>query len=318
MNNFRTIIAVTLILFGLSSSTIVFAQSSDTTLLPSRGEHIFTSITDVEDPFISTKFNLNLGIANLFNTEIPVTIPVENKTVNFQPQLFYVVGGIEFQKSINDWAAIHLNAGATARIGNDVVSIATQGISAANFFGIGLMFCLAENKNLFLSGSIDLNKSSLTYISLQGKFEDFVSDTSLNQKVFNQYQILTGQLQLRFAYNFSSVIGIMANGSGSFGEAYAYNSNNELNWSFGALLSVDLRNWINIPFGIGLGGTILSNDWEFSETKNPIYSANLNISFINQRDLSISWENYVQMFEQDQFDQIYYFHHSRLYLRYYF
>jgi len=213
MNNFRTIIAVTLILFGLSSSTIVFAQSSDTTLLPSRGEHIFTSITDVEDPFISTKFNLNLGIANLFNTEIPVTIPVENKTVNFQPQLFYVVGGIEFQKSINDWATIHLNAGATARIGNDVVSIATQGISAANFFGIGLMFCLAENKNLFLSGSIDLNKSSLTYISLQGKFEDFVSDTSLNQKVFNQYQILTGQLQLRFAYNFSSVIGIMANGN---------------------------------------------------------------------------------------------------------
>ena len=318
MNKFRTIIIAALIYFGLSFSTILLAQSSDTTLLPSRGEHIFTSITGVEDPFISTKFMLNVGSANLFNTEIPITIPMKDNTVNFQPQLFYVIGGIAFQKSVNDWAAIHLNLGATARVGNNVVSIATQGISAANFFGIGLLFRLAENKNLFLSGSIDLNKSSLTYISLQGKFEDIVSDTSANQEVFNQFQILTGDLQFRFAYNFSRVIGIMANCSGSFGEIYARNSNSELNWSFGALLSVDLRNWINIPFGIGFGGTILSNDWEFSETKNPIYTANLNISFINQHDLSISWENYVQMFEQDQFDQIYYFHYSRLYLRYYF
>ena len=47
----------------------------------------------------------------------------------------------------------------------------------------------------------------------------------------------------------------MANASGSYGEIYGYDSNNEINWCFGTLLSVDLRNWIHIPFGIGFGGT---------------------------------------------------------------
>ena len=35
-----------------------FSQSSDTTYLPSLGDHIFTSITGVDDPFINTKFTL--------------------------------------------------------------------------------------------------------------------------------------------------------------------------------------------------------------------------------------------------------------------
>jgi len=318
MNYLKNIFIIALILFGLTNNPFIKAQNSDSTHLPSLGNHIFTSITGVEDPFIKTKFVLNVGIANLFNTEIPVTFPIENKTVNFQPQLFYAVGGVQYQQAINDWSAIHLKAGGTARIGDNLVSIVTQGISAANLFGIGLMFRLSESKDLFLSGSIDLNRSSLSYISLQGKFEDIVSDSSSNQEVFNQYQILTGELQLRFAYDFTRVVGMMANGSGSFGESYALNSQNEVNWSFGTLLSVDLNNWIHIPFGIGFGGTILSNNWEFSDTKNPIYTVNLNISFINQNDLSIAWENYVQMFEQDQFGQIYYFHYSRLYLSYYF
>jgi len=181
-----------------------------------------------------------------------------------------------------------------------------------------MIFKLTESKDLMLSGSIDLNSTTFTYISLQGKFEDIISDSSSNQQVFNKYQILTGNMQFEFAYRFTKTLGLMANASGSYGEIYGYDSDNEINWSFGTLLSVDLKNWIHIPFGIGFGGTIVSNDWQFSETNNPVYTANLNISFINQNDLSIAWENYIQIFEQDQFNQTYKFHYSRIYLSYYF
>ncbi len=99
---------------------------------------------------------LNVGLANLFNTEIPVTIPEMNKTFVFKPQLFYAVGGIQFQYAVKDWAAIHLRTGGTARIGDNFISVVTQGISAASLFGIGLMFKLAENDDLFLSGTVDL------------------------------------------------------------------------------------------------------------------------------------------------------------------
>ena len=318
MNYLKNIFIIALFLLGIANEAFIQAQSSDSTRLPSLDNHIFTNITGVEDPFINTKFILNVGLANLFNTEIALNIPETNKTISFQPQLFYAVGGLEYQQAINDWSAIHLRTIGAARIGDNVVSIATQGISAASFFGIGMMFNLAKSKDLMLSGVIDLNNTSFTYISLAGKFEDIISDSVSNQQVFNQYQILTGNMQFRFAYRFTKTLGLMASASGSYGEIYGYDSDNEINWSFGTLLSVDLKNWIHIPFGIGFGGTIVSNDWQFSETKNPVYTVNLNISFIEQNDLSIAWENYIQMFEQDQFNQTYKFHYSRLYLNYYF
>jgi hypothetical protein len=318
MNYIKKIFIITLFLFGLTCNSFVKAQSSDSTRLPSLGNHIFTSITGVEDPFIKTKFILNVGIANLFNTEITINNPQNTKSLTFKPQLFYAVGGLEYQQAINDWSAIHLNTIGTARIGDNVASIFTQGISAATFFGMGMIFKLTENNDLSLSGGFDLNNTSLTYISLAGKFEEIISDSSSNQEVFNKYQILTGVMQFRFAYRFSKTLGLMAKAAGSYGEIYAASSDNEFNWSFGTLLSVDFNNWIHIPFGVGFGGTVVSNDWQFSEKNELVYSANLNISFINQDDLSIAWENYIQMFKQDQFDKTYSFHYSRIYLSYYF
>ena len=149
MNYVRNIFIVTLFLIGLNNHQYTKAQSTDSTRLPSLGNHIFTSITGVEEPFINTKFILNVGIANLFNTEIPLNIPGTNNTITFKPQLFYAVGGLEYQQAINDWAAIHLKTIGTARIGSNVASIATQGISAATFFGMGMIFKLSENNDLY-------------------------------------------------------------------------------------------------------------------------------------------------------------------------
>ena len=75
MNYVKNIFIIALFLLGLTSEPFTKAQSSDSTRLPSLGNHIFTSITGVEEPFINTKFILNVGIANLFNTEIPINIP---------------------------------------------------------------------------------------------------------------------------------------------------------------------------------------------------------------------------------------------------
>jgi hypothetical protein len=309
---------IILMLLILSSVTFIQAQSSDSTGLPSIGKHIFTSIAGVEDPFIKTKFILSIGLANLIETEIPVTVPSINKTIMFKPQLFYTVGGIEYQHAVNDWAAIHIKAGGLARVGNNAVSIATQGISAASFFNIGLLFKLAENDKLSLAGGLDLNTSSLTYIDLAGKFEDIVSDSSTTKQVINNYSILSGIMHFRFALKFSDVLGLLANASGSFGEIYAKASDNNLSWAFGTLLSVDLRNWIHIPFGIGFGGTVISNDWQYSESDKPIYTVNLNIAFINQNDFAVGLENYIQMVEEERYNKTFNFQYSRIYLSYYF
>lgn len=314
----KNIFLVTLVYILLMNSSFIQAQFSDSLKLPSLDNQVFTSIAGVEDPFISTKFAISIGLANLINTEIPITIPSTSRTVIFKPDLFYTVGGIEYQHAVKHWVAIHLKAGGLARVGDNAVSIATQGISAASFVGVGLKFKITQNEKLSLAYVIDLNTSSITFINFSGKFEDIVADSSSEVQVINNFETVAGNMQLKFAYRFSKVFGFLSNLNGSFGEIYAKVSENEFNWSFGALLNVDFRNWIHIPFGLAFGGTIISNDWQYSNTNDPVYTVNLNISFINQNDFMIGLENYLQMVHQERFDKTFNFHYTRISLSYYF
>ena len=85
------------VLAQTSDTTTLSAQFSDTTYLPSRGNHVFTSISSVEDPFVSTKFLLNLGMAELLEVEIPITLGELDTTLTFQPEIFYATAGADFQ-----------------------------------------------------------------------------------------------------------------------------------------------------------------------------------------------------------------------------
>jgi hypothetical protein len=310
-------ILVLIVFIGITISQNNNAQEKDSTRLPALGDHVFTTITNVQDPFIKTKFVLNVGIANLFNTEIPVTLTEINKTISFKPKIFFVVGGLEYQQAINNWSALYLTTFGAARVGINLLSIATQGISAASIFKIGMLFNIVENENLSFSASMGLTNSSLTFISLQNQFDGIETDSSQYQ-IINSFQVLTGNLQLSFAYKFSSILGLIVSGTGGYGEIYELNSDSEFNWLFGTALSVDLNNWIHIPFGVGFGGTVGTENWSFLGTNDPVYTVNLNLSFINQNDLSISWENYIQILKQYTYNKTFYFHYSRIYLNYYF
>lgn len=318
MTFYRKNYIIILILLSLTSEILIQAQSSDSTRLPSLGKHVFTSISGVEDPFIRTKISLTFGLTTLVDTEIPINIPGKDETVNFKPDLFYTFGGLVYQHAVTDWAAMHIKSGGLARVGSDVVSIATQGVSAASFLTIGLMLKLIENNNLSFAGAVDLNTSSLTYIDLSGKFEDIIADSTAGVQVINNYQILSGNMQFRFAYKFNEVLGLMAKANGSVGEIYAKESENKFNWAIGSVFSVDLRNWMHIPFGIGVGGNIVSNDWQFTETNHPLYTVNLNISFINQNDFVVELENFIQIVEYQQYNKTFNFHYTRISLSYYF
>lgn len=293
---------------------------ADTTYLPSRGKHVFTSISSVDDPFVSTKFFLGFGIAEIVETEIPITIGEQQKTIKFEPDIFYSTGGVEFQYAIRDWAAVNIKAYGLARLGNNFLSLASEGVSAASSFSIGWLFRIAHNEDLMFSGSIALNTTDLTFIDLLASTDTTITpiDTLVNRQVITDYQSLTTQADLRFAYKFSNVFGMLAKLSGGFGEAYAAESRSEFQYNFGLALSIDLRNWFSIPFGVGFGGSIISNEWRFSEAKPPVYSGNINITFYNRNDFALGLENYIQIVEPQQYKQTLNLVYSRIYISYYF
>ena len=301
-------------------STIVLTQSTDTTYLPSRGRHIFTSISSVDDPFVSTKFALEVGIAEILDTEIPITIGDFNKTIKFEPDIFYSTLGIEFQYAIRNWAAVNIKAFGFARLGNNFLSLASEGVSAASVLNIGWLFRIVEGKNTMFSGTIGLQTTDLTFIDILSRTDTTITpiDTLIQRQVITEYQSLTTQADLRFAWKFSDVFGLVTKLSGALGEIYAGANRSQFQYTFGVALSVDLRNWINIPFGIGLGGTIISNEWRFREAKPPIYSGNITIAFYNRNDFTLGLENYLQVIEPQQYNQALSVLYSRIYIRYYF
>jgi hypothetical protein len=303
-----------------SDSTAILIESSDTTYLPSRGNHVFTSISSVDDPFVSTKFYLGFGIAEIVETEIPITIGEYSKTIKFEPDIFYSTGGVEFQYAIRNWAAVNIKAYGLARLGNNFLSLASEGVSAASIFSIGWLFRIAENEDLMFSANVALQTTDLTFIDLLASTDTTITpiDTLISRQVITDYQSLTTQADLRFAVRISDVFGLVTKLSGGFGELYAAESRSQFQYNFGLALSIDFRNWIHIPFGVGLGGTIISNDWRFDDAKPPVFSGNLNIAFYNRNDFTLGFENYVQIIEPQQYEQTLNILYSRIYICYYF
>lgn len=68
MKKINTKFALVLISAVFIIAPSAFTQSTDTTFLPSLDNHIFTSITGVDDPFINTKFKLFFGSASFIET----------------------------------------------------------------------------------------------------------------------------------------------------------------------------------------------------------------------------------------------------------
>jgi hypothetical protein len=335
------IIISLLILLGITGNALAFTQAGDSTIilnsntdtttgripgadtifLPSRKNHIFTSISSVYDPFISTKFLLGFGVAELIETEIPVSIPGYKDTViKFQPDIFYATGGAEFQFAVRNWAAVNIKVMGLARMGNNFLSLASEGVSAASLFSIGWLFRIVESQDVMFSGSIALSTADIAIINVLSREDTTITpiDTLVSREVISNHQSLTTQADLRFAARLSDVVGILTRLSGGIGEGYSAGSEGRINYNFGLALSFDLRNWFNIPFGVGLGGSLVSNDWQFKETNPPGYSCNLNISFYNRNDFTIGVENYLSFIQPELLDRTFNYLYTKIYMSYYF
>ena len=170
------------------------------------------------------------------------------------------------------------------------------------------------------SASIGFQTTDLTFIDLLAQTDTTITpiDTLIGRQVVTDYQSLTIQADLRFAVRFSNVFGLVTKLSGGFGDVYYAESRSQFQYNFGLALSVDLRNWFHIPFGVGLGGTIVSNEWRFNDAKPPVFTGNINIAFYNRNDFTLGLENYIQIIEPQQYQQTINILYSRIYISYYF
>ena len=197
---------------------IAWAQESDNRI-PQLNGHTFVYISNVQYPFTNSLFTSNLGIGNANN------LSYEIDDINGQPifgikgSLTYASLSFNYQQRIRDWIALYMHGGLTARLGSDVFSLLSQGVSTVSSFRIGWLIRIAEGEKYALSGTVGLNNSSGTFISIRRFVQDILNQVP-NPSITTDSPILLGDFGLQFAYAFNQVIGLNLDGDLSFGESF--------------------------------------------------------------------------------------------------
>lgn len=263
---------------------------------PQMDGHDFIVNSFVKNPFILSHLKTNLGIATSIETEIPVlTTDSTSGKIKINGSISYVSGLFEFQYAVKDWAAIWLNFSAIARLGTNVPSIFISGITANTSFETGMMFKIVEYEKMMLSSGISISNSGSTVISIFPYLQSLQDSTS-NTKLLNNYNPLTGSLDVRLAWSPGKRWSILSYAEGGYGETIGQEAEDTYNSSVGASVNYNMSVNSKIPLSFGTGFRFNSNSPTLDNVKQWTQAYLLQIAYSGKRDFLLSFEaNYLRI-----------------------
>ena len=140
----------------------------------------------------------------------------------------------------------------SARLGDEVGSLLSSGVTASTGFELGWVVKLARSERAMLSASLDVSSNNTTIIDVLGFVEDVVD--GVPAELVRKTPSVRGGGGLRFAYGVSPLFGFTAFASGGYGESIDRRAENEVFWRFGGSADFDLNPKTAVPVGIVLGG----------------------------------------------------------------
>jgi hypothetical protein len=234
------------------TSTATQAQSTQKKVQELNG-HIFNSLDDIQSPFMSTQFELNMGIANtsVFNGK-SVAIG-DTSLFNIRNELLYVGLSLNYSQKIKEWANFFVRLKYAARSGTGPESIVTQGISSIITRETGVKFRLSKGEKHQLAMYFSLNNTEANLVDLTGYVDDLLNganDPSVTQKV--PALISSGGLALAIAPH--PWLGLQLDGKLGYGETLERGENK---WQYFVSGSVDfyLHPLISLPVSVTIGGS---------------------------------------------------------------
>ncbi|HMQ69565.1 MAG TPA: hypothetical protein PKC58_11310 [Ignavibacteria bacterium] len=265
--------------------------------LPKLNGHKFITNSFLPNPFIKSKIKSNLGFATSLQTELPLKRFGDSTNIQINADITYTSGYFAFDYAITDWAAIWLNFSGIARIGTNTASIFVSGITANTNFETGLLFKIKEFKKAQLSSSISINNSNSTQLSIYEYIKNIIDSNRyvVNNSLVTNYNPLTGNIDLRFAYSPSPKWSLLAYVDGGYGEMIDIDTLvNKSSYSFGASFTYDLGVSSSIPFGFGAAFKInsLSPTKQYNAKTTQAYM--MQIIYTGSKDFLIGLEsNYI-------------------------
>lgn len=249
---------------------------------PEKNSHVFVPTAFIPDAFVNTQLTINLGYWNTIATDFPILGPGGQQIGAVEGDLLFLGGGFEFSCAVREWIGFFARFQALARTGGNTPSILASGLSAASGFGLGWEFRLWEDERSMLSGSVEVNQTSVTFINVAS----FVGDP--NAGLSQSYTPLATNFAVRYAYGISDLIGLSAFGDLGHGEVPDDTIENRWFYRLGGAASFNLARRSDVPLGFAAGLRTSSYPLTFENTDGNAWSALASIAYMGRPDFVLT------------------------------
>ncbi len=200
-------------------------QRSESLQRQFRGGHRFIHNALVPSPNISSFVRASLSFGESPAPQVPIFVIGGVDLSSLQGDLLFAGMDFEYQHAVKSWIAVRARFRMIARLGNEVSSLLSAGVTASTGFELGWLVKLVRTDRLMLSGSLEVSSNKTTILDLLGFVED-VLDTVPARLVRNTPSA-RGGAGLRFAYGVSPLFGFTTFVSGGYGESTDRRAENE-------------------------------------------------------------------------------------------
>ena len=272
---------------GVTVGVTTARAQTDTThgAFPSKGQHVFVPTTFIPDAFVDTELAIGIGYSNSIATDIPLFTSGGQQIGTVQGDLLFLNGNVEFTCALRDWIGFFGRFKVLARSGNNTASIYASGLSAGSSIGLGWEFRLKETERSMLSGSVELDRTSVTLIDVAS----FVENPALG--LSRTFTPLVVSAQARYAYGINDLFGL----SGFFGVGHGENPAEDYEsigfWKLGVVASISLAERYGVPLGFALGARTNSYPVTFDNAAGNAWAGLVSIAYTGRPDFSITLDS---------------------------
>jgi hypothetical protein len=263
---------------------------------PAKSGHVFVPTTFIPDAFVDTELNIGIGYSNTISTDIPLFTPGGQQIGTVSGDLLFLTGNVEFNCALRDWIGFFGRFNVLARSGNNTASIFASGLSAGSAFGLGWEFRLKETERSMFSGSVSLDRTSVTLIDVA----TFVDNPDLG--LSRTFTPLVGSANARYAYGVNELLGLSAFGGVGLGENPAENYDSTGFWKLGAVASLNLAQRYDVPLGFALGVRTSSYPLTFDNADGNAWAGLVSIAYMGRPDFSITLDTVYERVPIDYHD----------------
>lgn len=231
--------------------------TAESTKMPSKYGHVFVPAPMLQGPFVRSHVENSLGIGQVVDIEFGVvTWPNGDTLVALNGDLQLAVLQFEYGHALRDWLEVWGQIGMAARLGTDVGSLLSSGVTLSTRFELGWLAQLRETDRSLLSASFAVRNSGFTFVDLPRWIDDIVNGESA-QLVRSTPTLRVGT-GLHYAWVLNDLIGFTAKGQASFGEALK-ESGNQWYFNAGGAVSANFQQRYSVPIGLAL--TLLADSY---------------------------------------------------------